>query len=502
MQFWHDFGNLAVQNQQTRPSQRESKIVRNVPSPSDIQDAPITRSDRVPPQSVTTEQQVLGAMMLSRQAISRVLALIDETAFHAGRYGGRHRNIFNAITDLYARNEPVDLPVLTQELQRKGVLEECGGVAYLADIAASVGTSANVEYHARQLLELATRRKTIAVGTQMVADSYDTSRPFEEVLSRYSHELHEIGTGLWRDGYTLVSSLVEPRLQQLASRQADPSLAYGVRTGFTELDRLTFGLHDGDLTLVAARPSVGKTSLVLNVAINAHVPIGIVSVEMSREALVDRLLVIKSRVDHQRFRGGELSADELDAIDRAGEWLATSGIAIDDTAGQQIVKIRAKAQRLIEEHGAKVIMVDYLQLLIPDKDYGNREQEVSAISRGLKNIAHELRIPMLVCSQLNRTPERRGDPRPRLSDLRESGAQEADADVVLLLYNPEYHNILTDAKTGRSTEGLVQVIVAKQRNGPIGTITLKWQKKYARFDNLTPADVPLDDKMPVDDLPF
>jgi len=469
--------------------------------PGDVEELPRPSGERVSPHSIAMEQQVLGAMMLSRQAISRVVALLDRQAF----YRGRHREIFDAITRLYESGQPVDLPLLIQELERKGTLSECGGPAYLADIAASVGTSANVEYHARQLLELAVRRRTIALSAKLTVDSYDTSGDIYQTLERFEHDLFGLAEHRWREGFVHIEPIMHrtyERIETVSKHQGDVT---GVPSGFDHLDALTAGFQRGELIIIASRPGMGKTALVLNIARNAAIrhrqPVGIFSLEMSAEAVAQRLLCAESHIDGQLVRTGRLGDAMWNRLSKAVATLTNAPIYIDDSPSLSPLEVRAKARRLVHEHSAQVLIVDYLQLMRLPYRLEGRAQEVAEISQSLKALAKDLDIPVIACSQVTREVEKRGDTRPKLSDLRESGSIEQDADVVMFVHRPEYYKILQDEQ-GRSLEGVAEILVEKQRNGPTGKVLLRWFDKFGLFEPLAPDDDEYGTAGPVEEAPF
>jgi len=454
---------------------------------TDIEEVNRSATERILPHSIELEQQVLGAMMLSRQAVSKVAALLDRQVF----YRGRHREIFDAIVRLYENGQPADLALMAEELARKGVLEECGGPAYLADIAASVGTSANVEYHARLLVEKAVRRRTITLSSKLAADCYDATGDIYENLERFEHELFSLAERRWQEGFSHIEPIMHrtyERIERVSRHQGEVT---GVPTGYPHLDTLTAGLQPGELVVVAARPGMGKTAFVLNIArhagVDKHLPLGVFSLEMSSESVAQRLLCMEGRVDSQAVRTGRLDDAMWNRLSKAVTSLTNSPIFIDDSPSLSPLEVRAKSRRLVHEHNAQLIIVDYLQLMRLPYRVDNRAVEVGEISQSLKALAKDLRIPIVAVSQVTRDVEKRGDTRPRLSDLRESGSIEQDADVVMFVHRPEYYNILQDDE-GRSLEGVAEIVVEKQRNGPTGRVTLRWDNKYGRFDMLAPED--------------
>ena len=443
--------------------------------------------DRVPPHSVELEQQVLGAMLLSRQAISKAVAMLDQQAF----YRGRHRHIFTAILRLYEGGKPADIPLIADELDKQGVLEECGGLPYLADIAEATGTSVNVEHHGRMILEKAVRRKTISLASQLVTDSFESGDDIFTSLEEFEHELFGLAEGRWQSGFSHIEPIMHRAYERIETVSQHEGEVTGVPSGFDRLDQLTAGFQPGELIIIAARPGMGKTAFVLNVARNMAVqyrlPVGVFSLEMSSEAVAQRLLCMESRVDGQAVRTGRLNEPLWNRLSKAVTSLTNAPVFIDDTPGLTPLEIRAKARRLVHEHSAQMIIVDYLQLMQVTNRRDNRALEVGEMSQSLKGLAKDLGIPVIACSQVTREVEKRGDTRPKLSDLRESGSIEQDADVVAFVHRPEYYKILQDDQ-GRSLEGVAEIIVEKQRNGPTGKVYLRWFDKYGLFEPLSGED--------------
>ncbi|HOF61870.1 MAG TPA: replicative DNA helicase [Candidatus Latescibacteria bacterium] len=438
-------------------------------------------AERVLPHSILLEQQVLGAMMLNRQAVSKVVSMLDRNAF----YRGRHRLVFDACVRLYEADQPADLPLVIQELTRKGELAEAGGAEYVADIAASVGTSTNVEYHAQQILELAVRRRTIALSSELINSAYDTTGTIYDNLERFENDLFKLAENRWREGFSHIEPIMHrtyERIEKVSTRKGEVT---GVPSGFAALDEMTAGFQKSELIIVAARPGMGKTALVLNMARNAalqhKLPVGIFSLEMSAESVAQRLLCAEAHVDGQLVRRGRLNEHMWNRLSKAVTTLANAPIYIDDSAALSPLEVRAKARRLVHEHSVQLIIVDYLQLMRVPGHREGRAQEVAVISQALKALAKDLDIPIIACSQVTREVEKRGEFRPRLSDLRESGSIEQDADVVIFVHRPEYYKITHDEQ-GRNVEGLAEILLEKQRNGPTGKIELRWTDKFGLFE--------------------
>jgi replicative DNA helicase len=443
---------------------------------------------RVPPQATDVERAVLGAMMLEADAIAPAIELVQPFAF----YDPKHRKVFEAICNLFERGHPVDVLTVSDELKRMGSLESVGGSYFLSQLTSDISTAANVEHHARIVVEKSLLRELIATMTRLVGVAYDPSTDAFEILDQAERDIFEISDNQLRRSSRSMSEVLKETLHRLESIHGQDGGITGARSGFHRLDQMTSGFQRSDLIVVAARPSMGKTALILRLARNAALDpkektgVAIFSLEMSAQQLAQRLLTAEARIDAQAARTGRLHDDDWPDLARAAGRLSQAPIFIDDTAGLGVLEIRAKARRLKAEHDIGLIVVDYLQLMHGSGDgRQNREQEIAQISRSLKGLAKELEIPVIAVSQLSRAVETRGgDRRPMLSDLRESGSIEQDADVVLFIYRAERYGILVD-DNGNSTEGLAEVIVGKQRNGPIGTIKLAWLDQYATFENLT-----------------
>lgn len=439
---------------------------------------------RVPPQAVDVEMAVLGSMLLEKEAIAKAIEVLDETAF----YKPAHQQIFAAMSGLFERSEPVDLITLIEELRRRGQLEKIGGEFYLTELTTKVTTSANIEFHSHIVLEKALMRQLIASSSEVASRAFSDTEDALELLDEAEQRIFQISEQRMKKNFVSMNTAVHSTMELLESIHGKHSGITGVPAGFAELDNYTGGFQKSDLIIVAGRPSQGKTALVLSLARNAsvlhNVPIGFFSLEMSTQQLVMRLICAEARVDAQSVRTGRLPEDEWRKLSTSVGRLYKAKIFIDDTPALGVLEIRAKARRLKAEHNVGMIVVDYLQLMQGPRNAQSREQEISAISRSLKALAKELNIPVIALSQLNRAVEARGDKRPVLADLRESGAIEQDADVVLFVHRPEMFGIEKD-ENGNSTEGMAELILGKQRNGPTGSVRLAFIKQYARFENLT-----------------
>lgn len=437
--------------------------------------------DRAQPQALDVERAVLGAMLIDNLAINRVIEVLgDETAL----YHTPHRKIYACIHRLSERGEPIDQVTLTEELSRRGQLDEVGGPAFIAELAGEMATASNVEYHANIVLEKAQRRRLIDAATQTSVESYDETNDVREVIDRAEQRVFQIAEGELGQGVVSLESVMDDTFAAIERAQENAGSLSGVTTGYTELDEITAGLQASDLIILAARPAMGKTAITLcvarNAAIKGNTPVLYFSLEMSVQQLSQRLLCSEARVSSHRLRTGRLSEEEWQ---RLSEWtgkLIEAPIYIDDTAGISIMEVRAKARRAKAEHNIGLIFIDYLQLMTASESFGSREQEIAYISRSLKGLAKELSVPVIACSQLSRAVESRTDKRPQLSDLRESGSIEQDADVVMFLFRPEVYGI-TDEE-GNSQEGVAELILGKQRSGPIGSVFLTFVGEYLRFE--------------------
>jgi replicative DNA helicase len=433
-------------------------------------------SDRLPPQNPEAERSVLGSMLRDNVVIGDLIQIIRPDHF----YADAHQKIFSAISDIYDKGKPVDVVVLAEELHQRGQIEDVGSYGYLSDLWDAAPTAANAEYYAKIVRDRYLVRSLIHTSTEILRDAYDQVQPADEMMQTAEHKIFEIASsGIVGQTYELKEALNDAftRLDQLALGQASNT---GLPTGYLDLDEITAGLQNSELVIVAARPSVGKTSLALNIVRNIVVderqPAFFVSLEQARIELAERLLVCQARVDSHKLRKGRLSSDDMDKLIEAGDVLRNAKLFIDDTPQQSMLRIAANARRLKLRQGIKVVFIDYLQLIEPDNRRDPRQEQVAQISRRLKFLARELNIPVVALAQVNRSSEDRQEHKPRLSDLRESGAIEQDADTVLLLHRPERY------EPGQH-EGIVEVIVGKQRNGPTGEITLTYIKQYMRFEN-------------------
>ena len=449
-----------------------------------------TGYDRQPPFSPEAEASVLGGMLIDGTAVARVVEFVDDTMF----YREAHRRIFRAMVRLFERGSVLDVVTVSESLKEGAELENAGGLEYLASLLDAVPTAANIEYHARIVHDKAMLRRLIDAAHAIVRDVHEPgNRPVDEVLDQAEQIVFRVSESRNREGFVWIKEVLWPTFEHIEKLQESQGGISGLATGFQDLDRMTTGFQAGDLAIVAGRPSMGKTSWALNVAQSAAiehgVPVAIFSLEMSKEQLVQRFLCAEGRVDAQKLRRGRLAGDEYQRLARAAAHLNAAPIWIDDSATGNVLEMKAKSRRLKADANLGLIVVDYIQLMSGSTRTDSRVQEVSEISRGLKALARELEVPVIALSQLSRAPEQRPDRRPQLSDLRESGAIEQDADLVMFLYRPEYYYGPTD-KDGKSLEGGAELIVAKQRNGPTGTLNLYFHKEYTRFDSVSREPVP------------
>jgi replicative DNA helicase len=434
-------------------------------------------TERLPPQSREAERSVLGSMLRDNGVIGDVLQIIRGDNF----YLDAHQKIFQAIVSLYDRGHPVDLVTLSTLLHDQKQIEDVGNYNYIADLWDAAPTAANAEYYARIVRDKAIVRNLIHASTEILRDSYDGVAPADELLEGAERKILDIAQmGITGQTFTLEEALQQAYDRIDTRQQQDQMSISGLPTGFIDLDEKTAGLQNSELIIVAARPSAGKTAfsinIVRNIAVEEKLPVFFVSLEQSRIELAERLLCCQARVDSHKLRKGHLGSEDLEKLIAAGGVLSKAKLFIDDTPGQGMLRIAANARRLRLRHKIRLVVVDYLQLIDPDNRRDSRQEQVANISRRLKFLARELQIPVVALAQVNRSSEDRQDHRPRLADLRESGSIEQDADTVMLLHRPEMY------EPGQH-EGTTEVIIAKQRNGPTGEITLTFLKQYMRFEN-------------------
>ena len=435
--------------------------------------------ERTPPQDVLAEQSVLGGMLLSKDAISEVVEILRERDF----YRPAHELIYDAILDLYSRGEPADPVTVAAELTKRGDLTRAGGAPYLHTLISSVPTAANASYYAKIIRERAIMRRLVEAGTKIVQLGYTVEGEVDEAVNQAQAEVHAVTERRAAEDYIQLSELLPAAFDEI-EKISSGVVGEGVKTGFKDLDALTHGFHPGNMIVLAARPAVGKSTLGLDIARYASIHKGdtsvIFSLEMSRSEITMRMLSAEARVPLNNIRSGALSDDEWARMARRMGEISEAPLFIDDSPNLSLMEIRAKARRLKQRHNLKLIVIDYLQLMTSGKRVENRQQEVSEFSRQLKLLAKELNVPVVAISQLNRSPEQRSDKKPMLSDLRESGSIEQDADVVILLHRDDLYD--QQARSGEA-----DLIVAKHRNGPTRTITVSAQLHFARFTDMAPT---------------
>lgn len=440
-------------------------------------------SDRVPPQSKEAEQSVLGSMIIDKEAIYSAAELLEEQDF----YSTAHQKIYAGIISLSEKGEPVDLVTLSEELQHSQSLEDIGGRSYLVTLANAVPTAANIKYHSYIVREKAILRSLIHAATDIVSRSFEAPSNVDEFLDEAEQLIFEIGRRGKHQGFASLKEVLVQAFDRIEKLYDEKKGVTGLSTGFTDLDRMCFGLQNSDLIVIAARPSMGKTTLALNmaqqIAVHEKRPIAFFSMEMSRDQLAQRLLCAESQIDAQNMRSGFLSQDEWQKLTRAVGPLSESPLYIDDSASLSVMEVRAKARRLKAEKGLEAVFVDYLQLMRGFSRSESRQQELSEISRALKALAKELNIPVVALSQLSRAVEKRPERRPILSDLMESGGIEANADLVMFIYRESYYNKNSD------TGNIAEINIAKQRNGPTGLIKLYFIDRYTKFANIAQESI-------------
>jgi replicative DNA helicase len=433
---------------------------------------------KIPPYNLEAEQSVLGSMLLSKDAITVAAEQLQAQDF----YKESHKKIFEVIVRLYEDREPVDLITVTEALRTAKILEQIGGATYLTALTEIVPTAANISYYCKIVEEKALIRRLINTTSEILSMAYDQQNEVEDLLDEAERRIFEIAQKRRVENFHHIKEILFDTFERIEQLYNSEGGITGVPTGFPDIDEKTSGLQPSDLILIAARPSMGKTAFALNIAQNAairyKVPVGIFSLEMSKEQLVQRMLCAESNVDSHKLRTGKLDEEDWPRLARAMGPLSEAPIYIDDTPGISSLELRTKARRLKAEKGLGLVIIDYLQLMSGRTASENRQQEISEISRSLKALARELSVPVVALSQLSRAPEMRADHRPILSDLRESGSQEQDSDVVAFLYRDDYYNPDTDKKN------IAEIIIAKQRNGPTGTIELVWLPKFTKFASL------------------
>ncbi|MCD7901771.1 MAG: replicative DNA helicase [Bacteroides sp.] len=447
---------------------------------------PVGDYGRLQPQAKELEEAVLGALMIEKDAYAQISEILRPESF----YEHAHQLIYSAITDLAIRQEPVDILTVTEQLRKKGELDEVGGPFYITQLSGRVASSAHIEFHARIIAQKHLARELITFTSNIQSKAFDETLDVDDLMQEAEGKLFEISQQNMKKDYTQINPVITEAYQQLQKAAARTDGLSGLESGFTQLDKMTSGWQNSDLIIIAARPAMGKTAFVLsmakNIAVNFHHPIAVFSLEMSNVQLVNRLIVNVCEIPGEKIKSGQLAAYEWDQLDYKLKDLIDAPLYVDDTPSLSVFELRTKARRLVREHGVKIIVIDYLQLMnASGMSFGSRQEEVSTISRSLKGLAKELNIPIIALSQLNRGVENREGAegkRPQLSDLRESGAIEQDADMVCFIHRPEYYKIYQDDK-GNDLRGMAEIIIAKHRNGAVGDVLLRFKAEFARFQN-------------------
>ncbi len=463
-----------------KPTLRDTRQIKRITDKT-----PFIESGKIPPQAVDLEEAVLGALMLEKTALSEVADFLKADCF----YKEAHHTIFTAISNLENKSQPIDILTVTQELRLMGQLEFVGGPYFISQLTNRVASAANITFHARIIVQKYIQRELIRISSNTIRKAYEDTTDVFDLLDYAEKELFQVSEGNIKKEYEKMDSLLHQAIEQIESAKNNKDGISGVPTGFTDLDRVTAGWQPSDLIIVAARPAMGKTAFVLsmarNMAVDFKIPVAVFSLEMSSLQLVNRLISSETGIQSDKLRKGTLADHEYQQLHARIGKLSEAPLFIDDTPALSIFELRAKCRRLVAQHGVKIIIIDYLQLMTAgNSDGGNRVQEISAISRSLKIIAKELKVPIIALSQLSRAVETRGgDKKPVLSDLRESGSIEQDADMVTFLYRPEYYGIQYD-ENQNPTAGVGEVIIAKHRNGSLETVQLKFIGELTKFTNL------------------
>ncbi len=433
------------------------------------------------PSAPDIEKMVLGAMLIDQQCVMKGVYSLNEEVF----YVKRHRLIFRAVVNLFKASEPVDNVTVLSELQKQGQLEDAGGALYLAEMTQEISTAANYDYHSRIIIERSILRELIGISHEIAATAYDAQDDALSILEVAEKKIFEITEKHIKKTYIPIKDAVTKVMEYIDSIHSDSSKKQAVPTGYMDLDDKLGGFQKSDLIILAARPSMGKTAFALNIATQAaqHVPVGVFSLEMSQDQLVMRILCAEAELDAFAVRTGKLPLNQSYKLSKGAAQLVKLPIYIDDSPAQTVLEIRAKTRRMVKERGVGLIMIDYLQLMHGSDKSDSREREISHISRSLKALAKELEIPIVALAQLNREVEKRVDKRPQLSDLRESGSIEQDADVVMFIHRPEYYDRKPDRENDPKSDnsGAAEIIIAKHRNGPTGTVELLFVEQFAKF---------------------
>ena len=452
---------------------------------------PTEENGRIQPQARELEEAILGALMLEKDAYSMIGEILTPQSF----YDKTHELIFTAIRNLAMKQEPIDMLTVVEQLRRSGDLEAVGGVSYIAQLSQKVVSSAHLEYHARIVAQKSLARELITFSSHVAGKAFDETNDVDDLMQEAEGQLFEISQRNLKKDVTPINPIIREAIDLMTEASKRPEGLSGVQSGFKDLDKITSGWQNSDLVIIAARPAMGKTAFVLsmakNMAVNFNIPVAVFSLEMSNVQLVNRLIVNVTEIAGEKIKSGQLRKDEWFQLDQRIKLLYDAPIFVDDTPSLSVFELRTKARRLVKEHKVKCLIIDYLQLMnASGMSFGSREQEVSIISRSLKGLAKELNIPIIALSQLNRSVETRSikdntpdAKRPQLSDLRESGAIEQDADIVCFIHRPEYYKIFEDSH-GNDLRGKAEIIIAKHRNGSTGDVLLSFKNEYVRFQNL------------------
>lgn len=443
---------------------------------------------KMPPQAVELEETVLGALMIEKDAFSTVADLLNKNSF----YKDQNRYIFEAIQSLATGEQPIDPRTVVERLKKLDLLDKAGGVPYISELTMRVASAAHLRYHAQIVAQKATAREIIHMAAKLEELGYDETQDVDDLLQKAEADIFEISQRNQKRDVTQIDPVISEAFERMRRASQNEGNISGVPSGFTELDKITAGWQKSDLIIIAARPAMGKTAFVLsmakNIAVNSRIPVAMFSLEMSNVQLVNRLIMNVCEIEGEKIKTGKMSALDWTKMETNVRALEGAPLYVDDTPGLSVFEFKSKARKLVREHQVQLIIIDYLQLMNADGvNFGSREQEVSIISRNLKFIAKELDIPIIALSQLNRGVEARSGlegKRPQLSDLRESGAIEQDADMVCFIHRPEYYHIISDDKTGQDLRGIGEIIVAKHRNGATDDVRLRFVGKYARFQNI------------------
>ncbi len=483
------------ENKITKPADNQDKI-RNRLQKNAIYQA-FSEHGKIPPQATDLEEAVLGALMLEQNALTAVIDILNPEVF----YKESHKVIYAAIHRLFAKSEPIDILTVTNELKSSGELELVGGAYFITQLTNRVASTANIEYHARIVTQKFIQRELIRISSEIIKDAFEDTTDVFDLLDKAEKNLFAVSENNFRREYDSMQSLVRDAIKDIQAARDHEGNLRGIPSGFTDLDRITSGWQKSDLIILAARPGMGKTAFVLsmarNIAVDFNIPVAVFSLEMSSIQLVTRLISSETQLSADKLKKGNLENYEWEQLNAKIGKLVDAPLFIDDTPALTIFELRAKCRRLKAQHNIQMIVIDYIQLMSGGADNkGNREQEISTISRSLKALAKELNVPIITLSQLNRSVETRGgSKRPILSDLRESGAIEQDADMVSFIYRPEYYKIDHDEQ-GNSTQGMAELIIAKHRNGALADVKLQFIAKYAKFidyevgDFEMPGDIP------------